>query len=117
MSVLFQGTDLNFFVFWGDYILTKHILFLIFLSSLGLLLIWKVGIKVEDEEGSDYEDDTLSDYLEDSDEVWSNDEESGEESGEELPFLYFSRTCRSNYFNELQQKELSIWKKISYLQK
>ena len=74
----------------------------------------KVDEVVED---SDYEEDTCSDQSEDdSDDVWSNNEESDieeesvtdEESDEELPFLYFSRTIRSDYFNEFRQNELSI---------
>ena len=103
MSVLFQGTDLNlqiFITFWDS---IHHILFLIFLFSLGIILIKKATGKIEeDEDGSDYEDDTLSDQSEDdSDEVWLNNEE---ESGTDC----FSQTCRLSYLNEFRQKESQI---------
>ena len=120
MSVLFQGTDLNlkFVITFWDSIL--KILFSFVLFSFGMLVLnhLKVDEVVED---SDYEEDTCSDQSEDdSDDVWSNNEESDieeesvtdEESDEELPFLYFSRTIRSDYFNEFRQNELSIWKNV-----
>ena len=112
MSVLFQGTDLNLQFFLISFDSIYPILFFIILFSLGVLLTTKkTRENVEDEEGSDYEDDSLSDQSEvDSDEFWLNSEESetDEEIAADLPFLYFSRVCRSSYFNEFRQNELSI---------